>query len=184
MINLDRVHGVTPSMTAEKAMAAVKAWPPTRRSATAPPSPARRRKQAVRRGRKEAEERDIGLGGASAGDYADGPPGASVLALPIGGGCAGGIWTLFAVRGTGTGLARHQCAGLRRAPATTWGLATTPDSLIKAGPLRSGWSVRHGRYVTVQLAEVAVPRELFRLIRRPSRTWCLGSWLGVPGRFV
>ncbi len=41
---------------------------------------------------------------------------------------------------TGTGLARHQCAGLRCAPATTWGLATTPDSLIKGGPLRSGWS--------------------------------------------
>ncbi len=71
-------------MTAEKAMAAVRAWPPTRRSATAPSSRARRRKQAVRRGRKEAEERDIGLGGASAGDYADGPPGASVLGLTAG----------------------------------------------------------------------------------------------------
>ncbi len=42
--------------------------------------------------------------------------------------------------GTGSDLARHQCAGLRCAPATTWGLATTPDSLIKGGPLRSGWS--------------------------------------------
>ena len=43
--------------------------------------------------------------------------------------------------GTGSGLARHRCTGLRYAPATTWGLATTPDSLIKGGPLRSGWSV-------------------------------------------
>ncbi len=32
--------------------------------------------------------------------------------------------------GTGGDLARHQCAGLRCAPATTGGLATTPDSLI------------------------------------------------------
>ncbi len=37
-------------------------------------------------------------------------------------------------------LARHQCAGLRCAPAPTWGLATTPGSLRKGGPLRSGWS--------------------------------------------
>ena len=36
-------------------------------------------------------------------------------------------------------LARYQCAELRCAPATTWGLATTPDSLINSGPLRSGW---------------------------------------------
>ncbi len=71
-------------MTAEKAMAAVKARAPTRRTPTAPPSPARRRKQAVRRGRKEAEERDIGLGGASAGDYVDCAPGASILDLTAG----------------------------------------------------------------------------------------------------
>ena len=89
MINPDRVHGVTPSMTAEKAMAAVKARAPTRRTPTAPPSPARRREQAVRRGRKEAEEKDIGLGGASAGDYVDCASGASVLALPCSSGCAG-----------------------------------------------------------------------------------------------
>ncbi len=82
MINPDRVHGVTPSMTAEKAMAAVKAWPPARRSAVGPSSRARRREQAVRRGRKEAEEKDIGLRGASAGDYVDCADGASVLALP------------------------------------------------------------------------------------------------------
>ncbi len=84
MINLDRVHGVTPSMTAEKAMAAVKAWPPTRRTPTAPSSRARRREQAVRRGRKEAEEKDIGLRGASAGDYVDCAGGASILGLTAG----------------------------------------------------------------------------------------------------
>ena len=61
-----------------------------------------------------------------------------------------------------------------------WSLTTLREKLVKIGAK----VVRHGRYVTVQLAEVAVPRELFRLIRRPSRTWCLGSWLGVPGRFV
>ncbi len=43
--------------------------------------------------------------------------------------------------GTGSNLARYQCAGLRCAPATTWGLATAPDSLIKGGSLRSGWSL-------------------------------------------
>ena len=32
--------------------------------------------------------------------------------------------------GTGSDLARHQCAGLCCAPATTWRLVTTPDSLI------------------------------------------------------
>ena len=37
--------------------------------------------------------------------------------------------------GTGSDFARHQCAGLRCAPATTWGLATTPDSLNQPGPL-------------------------------------------------
>ncbi len=84
MINLDRVHGVTPSMTAEKAMAAVKAWPPARRSAVGSSSRARRREQAVRRGRKEGREKDIGPGGASAGDYVDCAPGASVLDLTAG----------------------------------------------------------------------------------------------------
>ncbi len=42
--------------------------------------------------------------------------------------------------GTGSDLARHQCAGLRCTSATTWGLATTPDSLIRGGPRRSGSS--------------------------------------------
>ena len=42
--------------------------------------------------------------------------------------------------GAGSDLARHQCTGLRCTPATTWGLATTPDSLTKGGPLRSSWS--------------------------------------------
>ncbi len=65
-------------------MAAVKARAPTRRSAVGPPSRARRREQAVRRGRKEREDKDIGPGGASAGDFADGPPGASVLDLTAG----------------------------------------------------------------------------------------------------
>ena len=36
----------------------------------------------------------------------------------------------FIAGGHGIDLARHQCAGLRCAPAATWGLATTPDSLI------------------------------------------------------
>ena len=47
---------------------------------------------------------------------------------------------------TGNDLARHQCNRLRRAPATTWGLAATPDSLIKGGPLRSGWSGFNGKF--------------------------------------
>ncbi len=59
--------------------------------------------------------------------------------------------------GTGGDLARHQCAGLRCAPATTGGLATTPDSLIKGGPLRSGWSLARTIglcYLSRQPAEV------------------------------
>ncbi len=46
----------------------------------------------------------------------------------------------FIAEGHGSDLARHQCAGLRCTPATTWGLATPPDSLIKGEPLRSGQS--------------------------------------------
>ncbi len=34
------------------------------------------------------------------------------------------------------------------------------EKLIKIG----AWVVRHGRYITFQLAEVAVPKELFRKI--------------------
>ncbi len=38
-----------------------------------------------------------------------------------------------------------------------WSLATLRDKLIKIGAK----IVRHGRYVTFQLAEVAIPRGLF-----------------------
>ena len=38
-----------------------------------------------------------------------------------------------------------------------WSLTTLRDRLIKIG----GKIVRHGRYVTFQMAEVAVPRDLF-----------------------
>jgi len=41
-----------------------------------------------------------------------------------------------------------------------WSLTTLPEMLIKIGAK----VVRHGCYVTFQLAEVAVPRELFRKI--------------------
>ena len=41
-----------------------------------------------------------------------------------------------------------------------WSLTTLRDKLVKMGAK----VVRHGRYVTFQLAEVAVPRELFRKI--------------------
>ena len=38
-----------------------------------------------------------------------------------------------------------------------WSMTTLRDRLIKVG----GKIVRHGRYVTFQMAEVAVPRDLF-----------------------
>ncbi len=41
-----------------------------------------------------------------------------------------------------------------------WSLTTLREKLIKIGAK----IVRHGRYVTFQLAEVAVPRSLFRKI--------------------
>jgi len=41
-----------------------------------------------------------------------------------------------------------------------WTLTTLRDKLIKIG----GKMVRHARYVTFQLAEVAVPRRLYRTI--------------------
>jgi hypothetical protein len=43
-----------------------------------------------------------------------------------------------------------------------WSLATLREKLIKVGAK----IVRHGRYVTFQMAEVAVPRELFQKILR------------------
>ncbi len=41
-----------------------------------------------------------------------------------------------------------------------WSLTTLREKLVKIGAK----VVRHGRYVTFQLAEVAVPRSLFRKI--------------------
>ena len=38
-----------------------------------------------------------------------------------------------------------------------WSMTTLRDRLIKIG----GKIVRHGRYVTFQMAEVAIPRDLF-----------------------
>ena len=46
--------------------------------------------------------------------------------------------------------------------AEHWSLTTLRKKLIKIGAK----VVSHGRYVTFQLAEVAVPRELFRKILR------------------
>ncbi len=43
-----------------------------------------------------------------------------------------------------------------------WSLTTLRERLVKIGAK----VVRHGRYVTLQLAEVAVPRNLFREILR------------------
>jgi hypothetical protein len=43
-----------------------------------------------------------------------------------------------------------------------WSLTTLRQKLIKIGAK----VVRHGRYVTFQLTEVAVPRDLFREILR------------------
>ncbi len=41
-----------------------------------------------------------------------------------------------------------------------WSLTTLREKLVKTGAK----VVRHGRYVTFQLAEMAVPRDLFRKI--------------------
>ena len=43
-----------------------------------------------------------------------------------------------------------------------WSLTTLQEKLVKI----EAKAVSHGRYVTFQLAEVAVPRELFRKIPR------------------
>ncbi len=43
-----------------------------------------------------------------------------------------------------------------------WSLTTLREKLVKIGAK----VVRHGRHVTFQLAEVAVPKELFRKILR------------------
>jgi hypothetical protein len=44
-----------------------------------------------------------------------------------------------------------------------WSLTTLRERLVKIGAK----VVSHGRHVTLQLAEVAVPRELFRKILSP-----------------
>ncbi len=44
-----------------------------------------------------------------------------------------------------------------------WSLTTLREKLVKIGAK----VVRHDRYVTFQMAEVAVPRELFGQILRP-----------------
>ena len=43
-----------------------------------------------------------------------------------------------------------------------WSLTTLREKLVKIGAK----VVRHGRYVTFQMAEVAVPRDLFQEILR------------------
>ncbi len=58
-----------------------------------------------------------------------------------------------------------------------WSLTTLRDKLIKIGAK----VVRHARYVTFQLAEVAVSRELFRAILDRIRGLALFSPLLVPG---
>jgi len=47
-------------------------------------------------------------------------------------------------------------------PSRSWSLTTLREKLVKIG----AEVVSHGRYVTFQLAEVAVPRDLFRKILR------------------
>ena len=49
-----------------------------------------------------------------------------------------------------------------------WSMTTLRDKLVKIGAK----VVRHGRYVTFQLAEVAVPRDL--LIEQPD-VWKFGT---------
>ena len=51
-----------------------------------------------------------------------------------------------------------------------WSLTTLREKLIKIGAK----VVRHARYVTFQLAEVAIPRWLFETILRRIRRLCLG----------
>ncbi len=55
---------------------------------------------------------------------------------------------------------RHKKGPSAKPEAEHWSLTSLREKLIKIGAK----VVRHGRYVTFQLAEVAVPRELFRKI--------------------
>ena len=72
-------------------------------------------------------------------------------------------------------LRKHRAPGEEdeRRPAP----ATLQDKLIKLG----AQVVRHARYVTFQLSEVAVSRELFRAILDRIRGLALFSPLLVPG---
>ena len=51
-----------------------------------------------------------------------------------------------------------------------WSLSTLREKLNKIG----GTVIRHARYVTLQMAEVAVPRELFAAMLERIQ------WFGVP----
>ena len=63
------------------------------------------------------------------------------------------------------GLARPAALGSEMGRFETEWLAA--DANLQAlGDLSGAWIVRHGRYVVLQLAEVAVPRSLFAAILR------------------
>ncbi len=54
------------------------------------------------------------------------------------------------------------CSKSAAAPVEHWSLTTLREKLVKIGAK----VVSHGRYVTSQMAEVAMPRNLFREILR------------------
>ncbi len=56
----------------------------------------------------------------------------------------------------------HKRKLVRPEDAERWSITTLREKLVKI----SAKVVRHGRYVTFQLAEVAVPRDSFRKILR------------------
>ena len=58
-----------------------------------------------------------------------------------------------------------------------WSLTTLREKLIKIGAK----IVRHARYVTFQMAEVAIPRKLFRAILQRIARLKMKSPLPVPG---
>ena len=59
-------------------------------------------------------------------------------------------------------LMEISCNGDLAKEVEHWSLTTLREKLVKIGAK----VVSHGRYVTFQMAEVAVPRELFREILR------------------
>ena len=61
-----------------------------------------------------------------------------------------------------------------------WSLPTLRQKLVKIGAK----FVRHGRYVTIQLAEVAVPRNLFREIYGGSIYWIIMGCIRARQRIV